>query len=105
MCDFSIAISRQSYYTLGMDNEKDRDKEKLPRICDRKGKNVNLYPGVYSICSCGLSKDQPYCDGAHQGTDFVPKRFKLQEPQSVYMCMCKHSKAFPYCDGSHKQLD
>ena len=78
--------------------------EELPRICDRKGKNVNLYPGSYLICSCGLSKDQPYCDGAHQGTDFVPKRLKLQEPQSVYMCMCKHSKAFPYCDGSHKQL-
>lgn len=23
-----------------------------------------------SFCRCGLSKNQPYCDGAHKGSDF-----------------------------------
>ena len=26
-------------------------------------------------CTCGRSKDQPYCDGSHRGTDFKPLMF------------------------------
>ena len=77
---------------------------KLPKIVDRKGKAENLYPGKYFICSCGLSADQPFCDGGHAGTSFKPKKLMISEPTSVYLCMCKHAKKFPYCDGSHKHL-
>lgn len=78
--------------------------ESLPKIVDRKAKSLNLYPGKYSFCTCGLSKDQPFCDGSHKGTSFVPKRFKIDEPQNVSLCMCKHTKNAPYCDGSHRNL-
>lgn len=25
---------------------------------------------TYYWCACGQSKNQPYCDGSHQGTEF-----------------------------------
>ena len=31
---------------------------------------------TYAWCSCGKSENQPWCNGAHQGTEFKPHVFK-----------------------------
>ncbi|VAX15033.1 Glutamate synthase [NADPH] large chain [hydrothermal vent metagenome] len=75
-----------------------------PKIADKKPAVMNLKPGVYHWCSCGLSKDQPFCDGAHKGTDFTPVEFKIEKEEEVALCNCKHTAAAPFCDGAHTKL-
>lgn len=76
-----------------------------PIIADNKPKAVKLKKNEeYYFCSCGRSKNQPFCDGSHAGTEFKPKPFKAEEDGEVYLCMCKNSANLPYCDGSHKQF-
>jgi len=59
----------------------------------------------YSWCTCGLSEKQPFCDGAHQGTDFTPKKAIATESKTVYFCTCKQTDNPGFCDGSHKSLE
>jgi len=33
----------------------------------------------YYYCACGLSKNQPFCDGSHTGTSFTPKAFTAKQ--------------------------
>ena len=64
---------------------------------------VNVEQGKdYWWCSCGLSKNQPFCDGSHKPTTFTPKKFTAPESKTVYLCGCKSSRNSPFCDGSHK---
>ncbi len=58
----------------------------------------------YSWCSCGESSKQPFCDGSHRGSDFLPVRYKAVKTGKVFFCGCKHSKKGPLCDGSHAKL-
>ena len=58
----------------------------------------------YWWCACGRSASQPFCDGAHSGTGFVPVEYKAEKSGTVYFCGCKHSKAGVLCDGSHSDL-
>ena len=60
--------------------------------------------GTYAWCTCGRSKSQPFCDGAHGDTGFRPMIFKLDAPRRVAWCACKHSGKPPFCDGSHARL-
>lgn len=77
----------------------------VPKIADRKPIKVNLKKGEEQYwCACGLSKNQPYCDGSHRTTDITPKKFVAEETGEAYLCMCKHSKNPPYCDGTHAKL-
>lgn len=55
----------------------------------------------YFWCSCGLSKAQPLCDGAHAGTGFSPVKYVAEKTGTVYLCGCKATKNAPLCDGSH----
>lgn len=57
----------------------------------------------YYWCACGLSKNQPFCDGSHKGTSFSPVKFAAAKAEKVYFCGCKQTKNSPLCDGSHKQ--
>lgn len=76
-----------------------------PKIADRKPIKVELKKGDEQYwCACGLSKNQPFCDGSHRTTDITPKKFVAEETGDAYLCMCKHSKNAPYCDGTHAKL-
>ena len=58
----------------------------------------------YWWCACGRSATQPFCDGAHQGTGFMPQKYVAEATETVYFCACKQSANPPLCDGSHKTL-
>ena len=45
---------------------------------------------TYYYCTCGLSENQPFCNGSHKGTDFSPIKFEAQESKKVYFCGCKN---------------
>ena len=38
---------------------------------------MELEPGTYWWCSCGRSKNQPLCDGSHEGTEHKPQEFSV----------------------------
>ncbi|CAH1238796.1 Hypp5636 [Branchiostoma lanceolatum] len=57
---------------------------------------------LYAWCSCGLSKKQPFCDGAHKAVGMTPVRFKMEESREVWLCGCKQTNDRPFCDGTHK---
>jgi CDGSH-type Zn-finger protein len=75
-----------------------------PVIADKKPVVMELEPGNYFWCTCGQSDNQPFCNGAHQGTDFTPMKFTLEEKQQVALCACKYTNNSPFCDGSHAKL-
>ncbi len=75
-----------------------------PTIADRRPMVMELEPGTYFWCQCGLSQNQPWCDGAHKGTGFAPLPLKIEETRKVAMCLCKHSENKPFCDGAHSRL-
>lgn len=75
-------------------------------VCAKKGPYpVTLEPGDYWWCVCGLSKNQPFCDGSHKDTDFGPLKFTITEKNTYYLCGCKRSADKPFCDGTHNKLD
>ena len=59
----------------------------------------------YAWCTCGLSKNQPLCDGKHKGTQFKPLIIIAEENKKVHFCNCKQTENAPYCDGAHKNLE
>ena len=75
-----------------------------PEIAGKKPAMVTLEPGTYYWCACGRSKKQPFCDGSHEGTEFSPVEFKMDQKGQVALCMCKRTKDQPFCDGSHTKL-
>lgn len=76
-----------------------------PTIVDKQPIAVELKAGEkYAWCSCGLSSKQPFCDGSHKGTSFVPTVFTAEESKTAYMCMCKYTQNPGMCDGAHKKL-
>ena len=58
----------------------------------------------YYWCSCGKSKNQPFCDGSHKGSDFSPKKFTAVKTETAYLCGCKKTSNSPFCDGSHNNV-
>jgi len=78
---------------------------------------VTLKKGeTYYYCTCGRSKNQPFCDGSHNAEDctYKPLKFTYEgdpnnpdlEEKEVSLCGCKNNKTEkgPFCDGSHKNL-
>lgn len=60
----------------------------------------------YSWCSCGFSKTQPFCDGAHKesGTGLKSVKYLATENKTLAFCGCKKSANQPLCDGAHNKL-
>jgi len=76
-----------------------------PQIAGRQPIPVKVEEGKsYWWCACGLSKTQPFCDGSHKATTFVPVEFKPTASAEVWFCACKRSSRKPMCDGSHQKL-
>jgi CDGSH-type Zn-finger protein len=76
-----------------------------PAIAQKAPYAANVEQGKsYYWCACGQSKNQPFCDGSHKGTEFTPAKYDATETKTVYFCGCKHSATKPLCDGSHKSL-
>ena len=59
---------------------------------------------AYWWCTCGHSKSQPFCDGSHQGTSFLPLEWTADADKKVFFCTCKQTAKSPLCDGAHKAL-
>ncbi len=65
---------------------------------------MDLEPDTYYWCSCGKTKNQPFCDGSHEGTEYSPVEFAITEKKQVALCNCQRTQNAPYCDGAHKKL-
>jgi CDGSH-type Zn-finger protein len=75
-----------------------------PHVCRKSPEVAEAAPGTYWWCACGLSANQPFCDGSHKGKGLAPVKVEITEARKVAWCMCKHSANPPFCDGSHAKL-
>lgn len=76
-----------------------------PRIADTRPIAVELEGGkTYYWCSCGRSKNQPFCDGSHAGTGLEPMALTPAKTGKQFLCQCKRTARPPLCDGSHKAI-
>ena len=71
--------------TFEISNDYVTDRSQLPsdcgeaEICQKKSFKVELKKGeTYYYCTCGKSKNQPFCDGSHEGTKFKPLKFVFE---------------------------
>merc|ERR1712065_55823 len=86
----------------------------LTTVADIKPMKVTVEAGKqYSWRSCGLSQNQPFCDGSHRsiegnedGSLIQPTRFTAEESKDMWFCMCKatgNADTDGTCDGAHHQ--
>jgi CDGSH-type Zn-finger protein len=76
-----------------------------PVVAQKAPFKVELEEGKkYAWCACGLSQNQPYCDGSHKTTDLTPTLFKAEKSGDHWLCGCKATAGQPFCDGTHKNL-
>ncbi len=76
-----------------------------PVVAALEPQGVQLEKGQeYYFCRCGRSRNQPFCDGSHEGTGIEPLAFRALETGEAWLCRCKQSGNFPYCDGTHQQV-
>jgi CDGSH iron-sulfur domain-containing protein 3 len=76
-----------------------------PVVAAKAPIKVGLEAGKdYWWCSCGQSKNQPFCDGTHKGSGFTPMKYTAEKTGDFWLCACKHSSNKPLCDGTHKTI-
>jgi CDGSH-type Zn-finger protein len=75
-----------------------------PEIAGYSSMKLEMEPGTYWWCSCGKSKNQPFCDGSHKGSSFSPVETTIEHTKICGWCTCKLSEKKPFCDGTHKSL-
>mmetsp|Transcript_5907 Transcript_5907/g.9604 ORF Transcript_5907/g.9604 Transcript_5907/m.9604 type:complete len:156 (-) Transcript_5907:47-514(-) len=84
---------------------------KFPNIPKTTPQRVELEEGKsYMWCSCGHSKNQPFCDKSHftAPTSYRPLKFThTKKTGKHFLCACKLSthESGPYCDGTHSNID
>ena len=77
---------------------------KEPKCPQKKPYVISCEIKKYAWCSCGKSSDQPFCDGSHKGTEFVPIIMDNEKEGNIAWCGCKKSKKGAFCDGTHSYL-
>jgi CDGSH-type Zn-finger protein len=75
-----------------------------PNVPQKSPYLMDIDAGTYLWCSCGQSSRQPYCDGSHKGSTFVPVKEVVESTKKVAWCGCKATGNAPFCDGSHSKL-
>ena len=51
-----------------------------PVVAARVPAKVTLEAGKdYWWCACGLSKNQPFCDGTHKGSGLAPMKYTVEK--------------------------
>lgn len=80
-----------------------------PKVGGKEPIVLNMEPGTYIWCGCGLSKNQPFCDNTHKGTEYegtevAAVRVDIEKEGQKAWCACKQTKTPPWCDGSHTKL-
>jgi CDGSH-type Zn-finger protein len=76
-----------------------------PHIAQKGPYKADVEAGkAYWWCQCGQSKNQPYCDGSHKGSEFSPMKYDATESKTMFFCGCKHTANKPFCDGTHSKL-
>ncbi len=76
-----------------------------PIVAGTRPEVLEHEPGrTYWWCRCGRSKDQPWCDGSHQGTGIEPIEFTVETRKNYALCKCKKTAESPFCDGTHSSL-
>ncbi len=77
----------------------------VPVIAQKGPYPLELEAGKqYFWCTCGLSQNQPCCDGAHKGSGMKSMPFTAEQSGTAYLCGCKQTATPPYCDGRHAEL-
>jgi CDGSH iron-sulfur domain-containing protein 3 len=75
-----------------------------PMIDDRTLNFLTLEPGIYHLCSCGLSANSPFCNMSDQGEDCNPVTFELTQSKQVLMDNgCNHARNAPFCHNIHAE--
>lgn len=76
-----------------------------PIVYAKEPEALKLEKGkTYQWCACGLSKNQPFCDGSHKVTDITPVALVPKDGYMLWLCNCKHTRRPPFCDGAHNKL-
>tara|TARA_R110002167_G_scaffold39648_1_gene122267 strand:- start:830 stop:1069 length:240 start_codon:yes stop_codon:yes gene_type:complete len=76
-----------------------------PVIAQKSPIGIDVEAGkTYWWCSCGQSAKQPFCDGSHKGSGFVPQKYDADAAKKVFFCACKNSANKPLCDGTHSKI-
>ncbi len=74
-------------------------------IAQKEPISIDIESGKdYWWCACGKSKNQPFCDGSHSGTEYTPVQYTATESKTVWFCACKQTANQPLCDGTHSKL-
>lgn len=77
---------------------------KNPKIAQKSPYVLEEKVGTKYWCACGESKNQPFCDGSHKGTEFTPVAVIIEADKKVAWCGCKHSTKGAFCDGTHAKI-
>ncbi|TMJ31071.1 MAG: CDGSH iron-sulfur domain-containing protein [Alphaproteobacteria bacterium] len=60
-----------------------------PVIAAKTPAKVALEAGKdYWWCACGMSKNQPFCDGSHKGSGLTPMKFTADKTGDHWLCAC-----------------